>query len=106
MQQPLTDRLHHTQPRPRRRTADDLLADRPHRPTRPTGQRVPNRRASKLEQLTIEIDTRERYPYKFAGRPVERQPTALPIGDYAVRHGEDLVAVVERKTPEDFNKSL
>jgi hypothetical protein len=70
------------------------------------GQRVPNRRASKLEQLTIEIDTRERYPYKFAGRPVERQPTALPIGDYAVRHGEDLVAVVERKTPEDFNKSL
>src|SRR5215216_276792 len=56
------------------------------------GQRVPTRRASQLDQLTIDIDTRERYPYKFAGRPVERQRTAL--------------AVVERKTLEDFTKSL
>ena len=70
------------------------------------GQRVPARRASALEQLTIEIDTRERYPYKFAGRPVERQRTALPVGDYAIRHGDRLIAAVERKTPEDFNKSL
>lgn len=70
------------------------------------GQRVPTRRASQLDQLTIEVDTRERYPYKFAGRPVERQRTALPIGDYAIRHGDQLVAAVERKTPEDFFKSL
>jgi hypothetical protein len=70
------------------------------------GQRVPTRRASQLDQLTIEVDTRERYPYKFAARPVERQRVALPIGDYAVRDGETLVAVVERKTPEDFTKSL
>jgi hypothetical protein len=70
------------------------------------GQRVPTRRASQLQQLTIEIDTRERYPYKFTGRPVDRQRSALPIGDYAVRYQASLVAVVERKTPEDFNKSL
>ena len=70
------------------------------------GQRVPTRRASELTQLTVEVDTRERYPYKFAGRPVDRQRIALPIGDYAVRHGESLIAVVERKTPEDFTKSL
>lgn len=70
------------------------------------GQRVPTRRASDLQQLTIDVDTRERYPYKFAGRPVDRQRTALPIGDYAIRHGQDLIAVVERKTPEDFTKSL
>jgi hypothetical protein len=70
------------------------------------GQRVPTRRASQLEQLTILVDTRERYPYKFARRPVERERIALPIGDYAVRHGERLIAVVERKTPEDFTKSL
>jgi hypothetical protein len=70
------------------------------------GQRVPTRRASALEQLTIEIDTRERYPYKFAGRPVERVRVALPVGDYAVRHDDQLIAAVERKTPEDFNKSL
>jgi hypothetical protein len=70
------------------------------------GQRVPTRRASDLDQLTIEVDTRERYPYKFAGRPVERRRAALPVGDYAVRHGDQLTAAVERKTPEDFTKSL
>jgi hypothetical protein len=70
------------------------------------GQRVPTRRASKLEQLTILVDTRERYPYKFAGRPVERERMALAVGDYAVRDGERLIAVVERKTPEDFTTSL
>jgi hypothetical protein len=70
------------------------------------GQRVPTRRASDLEQLTILVDTRERYPYKFAGRPVERRRVALPVGDYAIRHAEQLIAVVERKTPEDCAKSL
>jgi ERCC4 domain len=70
------------------------------------GQRVPTRRASDLQQLTIEVDTRERYPYKFAGRPVQRQRAALAVGDYAVRHDDQLVAAVERKTPEDFAKSL
>jgi hypothetical protein len=70
------------------------------------GQLVPTRRASQLEQLAIEIDTRERYPYKFVGRPVDRQRSALDVGDYAVRHGEQLVGVVERKSPEDFNESL
>jgi ERCC4 domain len=70
------------------------------------GQRVPTRRASRLEQLTIEIDTRERYPYKFAGRPVDCRRAALPVGDYAVRRDETLLAAVERKAPEDFTKSL
>jgi hypothetical protein len=70
------------------------------------GQRIPTRRASELDQLTIEIDTRERYPYTFAGRPVDRQRTTLPVGDYAIRDGERLVACVERKSPEDFTKSL
>jgi hypothetical protein len=70
------------------------------------GQRVPTRRASQLEQLTILVDTRERYPYKFAGRPVECQRDPLAVGDYAVRHDDQIVAVVERKTPEDFSKSL
>jgi hypothetical protein len=70
------------------------------------GQRVPTRRASQLEQLTIEIDTRERYPYKFTGRPVQRERTALPAGDYAIRHDNKLIAAVERKTLEDFTNSL
>jgi hypothetical protein len=70
------------------------------------GQRIPTRRASELDQLTIEVDTRERYPYKFAGRPVDRQLTALTVGDYAIRDGDRLVACVERKSLEDFTKSL
>jgi ERCC4 domain-containing protein len=70
------------------------------------GQRVPTRRASQLDELTILVDTRERYPYKFAGRPVDRQRAALAVGDCAVRHGDKLVASVERKTLEDFTKSL
>jgi hypothetical protein len=41
------------------------------------GQRVRTRRASDLEQLTVDVDTRERYPYRFAGRPVERRRSVL-----------------------------
>jgi hypothetical protein len=70
------------------------------------GQRVPTRRASQLDQLTILVDTRERYAYKFAGRPVEPHRIALAVGDYAVCHGDQLIASVERKTLEDFTKSL
>jgi len=70
------------------------------------GQRVPTRRASALQQLTIEVDTRERYPYKFANRSVDCRRVALPAGDYAVRHGDRVVAAVERKSLEDFTTSL
>ena len=70
------------------------------------GQRVPTRRASDLEALTITVDTRERYPYRFAGRPVRCERDALRVGDYAVRNGDALIAVVERKTLEDFTKAL
>jgi hypothetical protein len=70
------------------------------------GQRVPTRRAPHLQLLRIEIDSRERYPYRFAGRSVERERHALPIGDYAVRCGDELIAAVERKTLEDFITSL
>jgi hypothetical protein len=70
------------------------------------GQRVPSRKASELEQLTIVVDSRERYPYKFAGRPLTCERHALACGDYAVRSGERTVAVVERKSLEDFSGSL
>jgi hypothetical protein len=70
------------------------------------GVRVPSRRASGYAHLVIEVDTRERYPYKFAQRPVETERTALGVGDYGVRSGPELVAAVERKKPADFTKSL
>jgi hypothetical protein len=69
------------------------------------GQRVPTAKASGMTELEIVVDTRERYPYRFADRPVARVREALPAGDYAVRHGERVAAVVERKTLEDFAKS-
>jgi hypothetical protein len=70
------------------------------------GQRAPTRRAPGPRSLIIDVDTRERYPYRFAGRDVECRRSALPCGDYAVRAGDQLVAAVERKTLEDFIKSL
>ena len=70
------------------------------------GQRAPPRRASGDGTLMIAVDTRERYPYRFADRDVERERQALPCGDYAVRAGDRLIAAVERKTLEDAIKSL
>jgi hypothetical protein len=70
------------------------------------GARVPRARALK-GPLTIAVDTRERYPYRFAELAVERQRIALPAGDYGV-HDEQgrLLAAVERKTLENLTASL
>ena len=70
------------------------------------GVRVPARKPAGLGTFTIEVDTRERYPYKFAGRRVETKRVALTAGDYAVRSGERLVAAVERKKEEGLAASL
>jgi hypothetical protein len=53
--------------------------------------------------LVVAIDTRERYPWKLACK-MERR--ALRCGDYALVDGEDIVAVVERKTFENFLHEL
>jgi hypothetical protein len=70
------------------------------------GVRVPRRRTAGLDELEIVIDTRERYPYRFANRPVTTSRAALPAGDYAVKAGDVVVASVERKTGDDFRTSL
>ena len=68
------------------------------------GARVPRGRAS--GPLTIAIDTREKYGWKFAGREVTVVRQALPGGDYAaIVHGR-VSAVVERKTLENLATSL
>jgi hypothetical protein len=69
------------------------------------GGRVPQRRAL-TEGFTIHIDTREKYPFRFAGRSVSVHRFALTAGDYGVRGGEDWLAVVERKSIEDLIGSL
>jgi ERCC4-type nuclease len=59
-----------------------------------------------VEGPVIEADARERYPYRFANRPVETRRERLPAGDYAVRQDGRIVAAVERKTMENFTASL
>ena len=46
--------------------------------------------------MTIRIASNERYPWRFSGAQIERG--SLPIGDYALVDGSDIVAIVERKT--------
>jgi ERCC4 domain len=72
------------------------------------GVRVPGRRAGGLQALTILVDTRERYPWRFGRQQaVSLERRALPAGDYAVEApGGELAAVVERKTLTDLAGSL
>lgn len=46
--------------------------------------------------LHVIIDINERYPWKLKGSKVTRK--RLPAGDYALKGGEGLLAIVERKT--------
>ena len=70
------------------------------------GARVPRGRALR-EPLAILVDTRERYPYRFAALPVNSHREALPAGDYGVRDAEgELIAAVERKTLDNLASSL
>ena len=70
------------------------------------GIRVPRRRAAELAHLTILVDTRERYPYKFTHQQASTERRALPDGDYGIAHDDELVAVVERKSVDDLVRRL
>ena len=54
--------------------------------------------------FTIRIASEERYPWRFPGSTVVRG--RLAVGDYALVDGDDLIAVVERKTFENFLADL
>ena len=71
------------------------------------GIRVPRRRAAELDHLTILIDTRERYPYKFTQQQADTERQALPAGDYGITNDNNqIVGVVERKSLDDFVRRL
>ncbi len=70
------------------------------------GIRVPRRRAAELAQITIFVDTRERYPYKFAQQQASTERRALPAGDYGIAHDDQIVAAVERKSLADLVQRL
>jgi len=69
------------------------------------GARIPRGRSIN-DVVEIAIDTRERYPYRFAGRGVTTGRAALPAGDYAILADGDPIASVERKTLENLASSL
>jgi hypothetical protein len=68
------------------------------------GIRVPRRRAAghPAGELELLVDTRERYPYRFAAKQASTRRRALPAGDYGVELAGELVGVVERKRLADL----
>ena len=70
------------------------------------GIRVPRRRAAGLAELTILVDTRERYPYRFAHQQATTERQALPVGDYGIADDDEVVAVVGRKSLADLTRRL
>jgi len=61
---------------------------------RPRGVRLHS--SSTPAEARVRIASDERYPWSFGGLSTERGP--LPAGDYALMDGDEIVAVVERKT--------
>lgn len=68
------------------------------------GLRVPTGRVRTVP--TIYVDTRERYAYTFSTHGVIIQRRALATADYAAIVQDRIVALVERKTIEDFVSTL
>jgi hypothetical protein len=70
------------------------------------GGRIPRRR-SLAEPVTITVDTRERYPYRFAQQGAQTVRATVTAGDYAVyAPDETLVAAVERKSLDNLASTL
>ncbi len=70
------------------------------------GGRVPRRRAL-AEPVTITVDTRERYPYRFTPQAAGTVRATVAAGDYAI-HAPDgrLLAAVERKSLDNLAATL
>jgi ERCC4-type nuclease len=75
------------------------------RAANPSG-RIPRRR-SLTEPVTITVDTRERYQYRFTQQPVETVRATVPAGDYAVHNPDGtILAPVERKSLDNLAATL
>ena len=70
------------------------------------GGRIPRRRTL-TQPVTITVDTRERYPYRFAQQAVETVRATVPAGDYAVCSPDGtILAAVERKSLDNLAATL
>jgi hypothetical protein len=78
-------------------TAQSARAARP-------GLRVPSR--DTRPQITLYVDTRERYGYSFIHHAVTVERRHLTVDDYAALRGDAIFAAVERKRLSDFATSL
>jgi hypothetical protein len=68
--------------------------------------RIPRRRTL-TEAVTIAVDTRERYPYRFSQQGAETVRATVPAGDYAVQATDGAVlAAVERKSLDNLAATL
>jgi len=67
---------------------------------------TPKARAGGLPDLTILVDSNERYAYRFAEKQVTVVRRALAAGDYAVERDGAVIASVERKSLGDLVSSL
>jgi hypothetical protein len=74
------------------------------RKTRP-GMRLPTRRSA-AGVLSIVVDTRERYAWKFERQQVSLSNLALTVGDYAVELDGEIVGVVERKRLDELASNV
>jgi len=71
------------------------------------GARIPGRRASGIAEMVIVVDTRERYPYRFARQQATTVRETLSAGDYAVLSASGRpFASVERKALADLSAGL
>jgi len=70
------------------------------------GGRVPRRRAL-AEPVTITVDTRERYPYRFIHQGAETTRAGVAAGDYAINSPDrSLITAVERKSLDNLAATL
>jgi hypothetical protein len=67
---------------------------------------LPTARAAGIPDLSIVIDSHERYAYRFAGQQVHTRVAPLRCGDYGVELDGELVASVERKSLSDLVSSM
>jgi ERCC4-type nuclease len=70
------------------------------------GGRIPRRRTL-AGAVSIAVDSRERYPYRFNQQGAQTERIALPAGDYAVQASDrSVLAAVERKSLENLAATL
>lgn len=81
------------------RSQESMRAARP-------GIRVPKARGLDQRPVSVVVDTHERYPWRFPRTAARTERRELPVGDYGVFFGDQLMAAIERKSSVDLAAAL